>query len=116
MRNSLLTFLQATPRIKVVALLDDPAATLEAVRRHRPHTLVVDADLSEQALLAVVQQLCIEQPTINSVVLVDSLRQRDAFLSVGVTHVLLKGCLGERLQAAIQDGAGNVSEPMNAER
>jgi len=117
MRNSLLTFLQSTPHIKVVALLDDPAATLEAVRRHRPHTLVVDADLSEQVLLAVVRKLGTEQPTINSVVLVDSLRQRDAFLSVGGTHthVLLKGCLGERLQAAIQDGAGKDSETMIAE-
>ena len=101
MCDSLLTFLRATPRVEVVAVVDHPAVALEAARRHSPHTLVVDADLSEEALLAVIQQLSAELPALNSVVLVDSLRQQRAFLAAGAGHALLKGCLDGRLRAAV---------------
>lgn len=101
MRDALLTFLRAMRGVEVIALLDKPATALEAAHRCRPHTLVVDSDLSEEALLVVVQQLRAELPALNSVILVNSLRQQRAFLAAGANHALLKGCLDERLQTAV---------------
>ncbi|MFQ5813345.1 MAG: response regulator [Anaerolineae bacterium] len=109
MCDSLLIFLQATHGVEVVAVVDDLAAALEAVRRLHPHTLVVDADLpSEEALLSLVQQIHAELPALNIVAVVNSFRQQRAFLAAGAGHALLKGCLDERLRAAV------VGVPANA--
>lgn len=110
MRDSLVTFLRATPGVEVLDLVDDPAAALEAAGRHRLDALVMDADLSEEALLAVVQQLNTELPALNSVVLVDSVRQQRVFLAAGAHHALLKGCLDERLRAAVCGGVAPVND------
>lgn len=103
MRDSLLAFLRATRRIKVVAVVDDPAAALEATCHHQPHSLVVDADLSEEAVLAVVGQLSAELPALNIVALVHGFRQQRAFLAAGAGHALLKGHLDQRLWTAVLD-------------
>lgn len=103
MRDSLLAFLRAMPHVEVAALVDDGHVILEAVNQHRPRTLVMDANLCQETVLSVVRQLSIERPALNSVVLVDSLRQQRIFLAAGARHVLLKGCLDERLRAAVLD-------------
>lgn len=101
LRDSLLAFLRATLRIEIVAQVDEPGATLEAVRCHQPHTLVVDADLTQDALLALIRQLRAEQPSLNCVVLVNGLGQQRTFLAAGVDHALLKGFLDDRLNRAV---------------
>ncbi len=103
MRDALLAFLRASTGVEVVAVVDEPGRALEAARRCWPHTAlaVIDGKLSEQILLGVVRQLSIEQPALNSVLLVDNLRQQRAFLAAGATHALLKGHLDERLRAAV---------------
>jgi DNA-binding NarL/FixJ family response regulator len=102
MRNSLLTFLQSTPHVKVVASLDDPTDAPEAVHQYQPDTLVMDADFPEPVMLSVIQQLCTTEPAMNRVVLVSNIRQQRRFLEAGATHVLLKGCLDKRLQTAVR--------------
>lgn len=101
MRNSLLAFLRAIPGVEVVAVVDHPATALEAARQYRPSVLIGDADLSEESLLELLHQLHAELPVLNSVVLVNSLQQQRSFLAAGADDALLKGCLDERLRAAV---------------
>ena len=108
MRDALQAFLQATRDVHVIALVDDAARILEAVRQHQPHTLVIDIDLSQESLVALVQQFRVEWPGLNCVVLVNTLRQQQIFLAAGARHVLLKGQLDERLQAAVVSVPANV--------
>lgn len=103
MRDSLLAFLRATLHVEIAALIDDAAVIQKSVCQHQPRTLVVDADLCQGTLLNIVRQLSTESPALNSVVLVDSFRQQRIFLAAGARHVLLKGCLDERLRAAVLD-------------
>lgn len=115
LRDSLLAFLEATPDLGVVGLVDDPAVARKALRRQRPQMLVLDAELDPQAMLSLVRQLYTEAPAPKFVVLVNSLWQQRAFLAAGAADVLLKGSLDGRLRAAILGGAGSDLETMNDE-
>jgi len=102
MRDSLLAFLRAISEIEIGVVVSASEAVVSTVRRHRAHTLIMDATLSEEAsLLQLVRLLKAERPALNCVVLANSLRQQRAFLSAGTDHVLLKGHLDARLRIAV---------------
>jgi DNA-binding NarL/FixJ family response regulator len=103
MRNSLLAFLRATPGVDVVALVDSTAGGLHLARLLRPEVVVVDTDLAEDGVLAMVQQLRTEQPRLRSIVLVENLLQQQQSLQAGAKHALVKGFLDERLREAVWD-------------
>jgi DNA-binding NarL/FixJ family response regulator len=101
MRNSLLAFLRATPGVDVVALVDSTASALQLAHLLHPEVVLVDTDLSEDGVLAMVRQLQVEQPRLRSIVLSESIQQQQQSLQAGARQALIKGFLDERLREAI---------------
>lgn len=108
MRNSLLAFLRATPGVDVVALVDNTAAALQLARTLRPAVLLVDTNLAEDGVFGMVRELRAEQPGLRSIVLSESIPQKQKSLQAGASQALIKGFLDERLRQAILFGVENT--------
>ncbi len=101
MRNSLLSYLRTISNVQIIALADDAEAALRIIHETQPQILVVDSDLSEERVLSLIQKINAGQAKLKMIVLVDSIRQQERCLNLGVRHVLLKGFLDEQLCNAV---------------
>ena len=101
MRNSLLSYLRTITQVQIVALADDADTALALIRQNQPQWVVLDADLSEERITKLVCQIHTEQPATKIIVLVESMRQQEHCLQLGVQHALLKGFLDEQLDRAV---------------
>lgn len=101
MRNSLLSYLRTIANVQIVALADSAEAALRIINEIQPQLVVVDSDLSEERVLSLIQKINDRQPKLKMIVLVDSIRQQERCLKLGVQHVLLKGFLDEQLCSAV---------------
>lgn len=101
MRNSLVSYLRSLARVEPIFITDDSAAAWQIVGTHALNLVIVDADLDENQVIALVQRIVRVQVSIKLIVLVESVQQQQLFLHHGAHHALLKGLLNEQLRAAI---------------
>lgn len=101
LRNSLLAFLRAMPQVEIAALAEHPDPAFAILREHQPEVTIVDVDIAEDQVCALVRQVRAEQPPIKFIALVASLRQQALMLRVGAHYALLKGFLDDDLRQAI---------------
>ena len=99
MSSSLCTFLQTLPGVKIVEHCVNQAGTLSALRKHRPNLLIIDLDMVSngsvigntlEEFIGQVRLLNIEMQVI---VLINSLKQKEAAVKAGADQVLMKGML-----------------------
>lgn len=101
MSSSLRTFARTIPELHVAALAETPADLLHAAGACAARLALVDADLAEGSLPALLQALHTSCPTLGLIVLANSAVQQQEALAAGAGHVLLKGFLNDELRAAI---------------
>ncbi len=104
MRNSLLSYLRAISNVQIVGLADQVDTALQCIREDQPQLVIIDSDLSEDRVIGLVEQINAEPRAPKIIVLVDSLRQQERCLRIGVQHALLKGFLDKQLEQAIRFG------------
>lgn len=101
MRESLVAFLAAMPEVCVAHVLDDVPTLLDRLEEEMPDAVIVDVNLGQDTVLAVLQRLRVPSTQARCVVLSDDVWQHNAFLSAGADAVLVKGFLGESLRRAV---------------
>ncbi len=101
MRNSLLSYLRSMARIEPIFIADDCAAAWQIASARALDLVIVDADLNEPEMTALVQRIGQEKNSIKLIALVESVHQQQLILHYGAHHALLKGFLNEQLRAAI---------------
>ncbi len=101
MRNSLLSYLRALLGVSTILLADDANLAEQMIREHQPELVVVDADLSENEMLRVIQFAHAQARANKTIALVTSLPQQQLCLAQGATHALLKGFLDKQLRDAV---------------
>ncbi len=106
MRNSLLSYMRAIPRVRAIAVADDADSALRTIRESCPRLVIVDADLNERDMLLLVRWVCAEQPQTKLILLVESIRQQQMSLALGAHFALLKGFLDEPLRDAVVQAMG----------
>ena len=99
MSSSLRTFLQTLPGVKVVEHCIDQAGTLFALQKNRPNLLIIDLDMLENGsgisntLEGFIGRVRALNPEMQVIVLVNSLKQKQAAENSGADEILLKGML-----------------------
>jgi DNA-binding NarL/FixJ family response regulator len=101
MRDSLVSFLEAIPEVDAVQVTEHPFALLDQVHRDAPNTIIVDANLGQGQVVALLRRLRVADAKTRCIVLSDHVWQHDPFLSAGADAVLVKGFLGEPLRRAV---------------
>jgi len=101
LRNALLAFVRATPKLEVIGLAHNSRLALEMTRTLQPAILLVDADLPDDGMLGLLRQMRSEQVSVKFITLSNNLPQQQACLHAGADQSLLKGFLGENLTNAL---------------
>ncbi len=104
MRNSLLAYLRAISNVQIVGLADQVDTALQCIQESKPQLAIIDSNLSEDRVIGLVEQIKAVAPVPKIIVLVDSLRQQEHCLRIGVEHALLKGFLDKQLEQAVRFG------------
>jgi DNA-binding NarL/FixJ family response regulator len=108
MRNSLLAYIRAIPRVRAIEVADDADSALRTIQASPPKLVIVDADLNERDMLLLVRWVCAEQPKTKLILLVESIRQQDKSLALGAHFALLKGFLDKPLRDAVVQAMGEA--------
>lgn len=101
-RVALRAVLASFPKLEVVGAVGGGLSAMVKIREQQPNLLVVDGNLSEDEVLALLRHMRQEQPEVYCVVLVDTPRQGGKFLSAGAHAALQRGDPPKNLQAAIE--------------
>lgn len=101
-RESLRAVLSSFSQLEVIGAVGGGLSALNKIREQRPSLLVIDGNLAEDEVLALLAQVRQEQPQVRCVVLVETSRQRGKALSAGAHAVLQRRDPLENLQAAIE--------------
>lgn len=100
MQASLRAALAGLAGVEVVGSAGDGLSTLNLVRERQPDLLVVDCNLLEDEVCALLRQVKEEQPHVRCLVLTRTRRQRDRAAAAGADAVLPDGPIRE-LKAAV---------------
>lgn len=109
MRDSLLALLKSAPRISVVGQTDCGASALNMVAVYHPALALLDTDLPDGKVFAVLEQIKALEPRCCCLVLADDRHQQQDAVSAGADAALLKGFPAARLLDVIErlvDGHG----------
>jgi DNA-binding NarL/FixJ family response regulator len=101
-REALRAVLASFAQLKVVGAVGGGLSAMVKIRERRPNLLVIDGNLPEDEVLALLCLVREEQPQVSCIVLVDTPRQRGKVLSAGAHAVLQRGDPPEYLQAAVE--------------
>jgi DNA-binding NarL/FixJ family response regulator len=83
--------LTTIPQLEIVGQADDGFAALKMVAERRPTLILLDSNLPDHEVKAMVNQLKANWPQTRCLVLADNSRQQQAAKSAGADEVLLKG-------------------------
>ena len=108
MRNALVAFLNAIPQVAILAVVDTCSTALDTVRRESPAVLVVDVDLSADAVTDLVHCIAGEMPGVTIVALVGTMLQQRMLQTAGAHFALLKGYLNDQLRQAVLPAASTI--------
>ena len=119
MQQSLRASLAACPRIAVVASFGDGLSALNHLAQFRPEILVIDSNLLDEEVEALLGAVKSKQPAIRCLVLTRSSLRREQLLSDGADAVIARNGSTRELQEALlrlaQDTAlGAPSWPASA--
>lgn len=98
MRQSLRALLEASHELAIVASSGDGLSALCQVREHQPGLLIIDLNLLEEEVEALVAAVKTEQPTLCCLVFVQSRQQERQILAAGVDAVAQRNDLPQKLQ------------------
>ncbi len=102
-RDGLQALLAAIPQIKMIGHADDGVSVLERVAEHKPALVLLDTNLPDGEVWAVLRQIKIRCPQARCLIMSDTGQQRRAAKAAGADGVLLKGFLAAELVAAIKE-------------
>lgn len=88
MRQSLQTSLSIYSWITVVAVCGDGLTALSQVTQQRPHLVLIDANLLEEEVNALLTAIKAEQPTTCCLVLAQSVQREQSTLAAGADAVI----------------------------
>jgi DNA-binding NarL/FixJ family response regulator len=101
-RDALVSLLRAQADLAVAAVAGDAAALRRQLAARGATVAVLDAGLHGAPLPELIRTLRREFPGVRCVALANTTAQCAACTAAGAHAVLLKGCLGEHLLAAIE--------------
>ena len=101
-REALRAVLACFTQLEVVGAVGGGLSAMVKIREQRPNLLVIDGNISEDEVLALLAQVRGEQPQVRCIVLVDTPRQRGRLLAAGADAIIQRGDPPEHLQAAIE--------------
>ena len=101
MQQSLRSSLTACHGVAVIASFGDGLTALSQVAKLRPGLLVIDSNLLDEEVEALIAAVKAEQPAVRCVVFVRSSQHRARMLASGADAVALRHGSPQQLQAAI---------------
>ena len=101
MQRSLRSSLAACGGITVIATSGDGLMALRQVTQHRPGMLVIDSNLLDEEVAALIAAAKTEQPTIRCLVFIRSSQQETQMLAWGADAVARRDGSAQQLQAAL---------------
>jgi DNA-binding NarL/FixJ family response regulator len=101
MQQSLRSSLGACDGIAVIASSGDGLTALGQVRQHRPGVLVIDSNLLDEEVEALIAAVKAEQPAIRCLVFIRSRHQETQMLASGADAVSLRDVSCQQLQALL---------------
>ncbi len=101
MQQSLRASLAACPSIAVVASFGDGLTTLNQLARLHPGLLVIDSNLLEEEVDALIAAVRVRQPDIRCLVLVQTNVRHDQLMANGADTVILRNGSAQDLQQAL---------------
>jgi DNA-binding NarL/FixJ family response regulator len=101
MQLSLRSSLAACRGIAVIGSSGDGLTALSQVTKLQPGLLVIDSNLLDEEVEALIAAVKAEQPAIRCVVLVRSSQQRTRILALGADAVALRSVAPQQLRAAM---------------
>ena len=87
MQESLRAVLATAPQIEIIKSVGDGLSALDVVREQPPHLLVIDSNLLEDEIVALLRHVKQESPTVCCLVLTESIRQEEWALTRGADAV-----------------------------
>lgn len=75
MQESLRAGLASAPQLEIIKSVGDGLSALDVIREHQPNLLVIDSNLLEDEILALLRHVKQEWPAVCCLVLTDSTRQ-----------------------------------------
>ena len=101
MRHSLQTSLAMYTWITVVAACGDGLTALSQVIHLRPSLVIIDSNLLDEEVKALLAAVKAVQPTIRCLVLLQSSQREGATLAAGADAVILRDCWLQHSQAVL---------------
>jgi DNA-binding NarL/FixJ family response regulator len=101
MQQSLRSSLAACPVIVVVASFGDGLTTLNHLTQFNPGILIVDSNLLDEEIDALIAAVKVNQPTIRCLVFLKSTQQEMRMLAAGADAVTLRDVSAPQLQAIL---------------
>jgi DNA-binding NarL/FixJ family response regulator len=101
MQQSLRSSLAACPVIVVVASFGDGLTTLNHLTQFNPGILIVDSNLLDEEIDALIAAVKVNQPTIRCLVFLKSIQQERQMLAAGADAVTLRDVSAPQLQAIL---------------
>ena len=101
MQQSLRASLASCPEISVIAASGDGLSALCQVRQYQPELLVIDSNLLEEEVVALISAVKTEQPTIRCLVFIHSHHQQRQILAAGADEVVLRNGSSQQLKAIL---------------
>ena len=101
MQQSLRSSLAACPVIVVVASFGDGLTTLNHLTQFNPGILIVDSNLLDEEIDALIAAVKVNQPSIRCLVFLKSTQQEMRMLAAGADAVTLRDVSAPQLQAML---------------
>jgi DNA-binding NarL/FixJ family response regulator len=101
MQQSLRSSLAACPVIVVVASFGDGLTTLNHLTQFNPGILIVDSNLLDEEIDALIAAVKVNQPTIRCLVFLKSTQQEMRMLAAGADAVTLRDVSAPQLQTIL---------------
>jgi DNA-binding NarL/FixJ family response regulator len=111
MQQSLRSSLAACPVIVVVASFGDGLTTLNHLTQFNPGILIVDSNLLDEEIDALIAAVKVNQPTIRCLVFLKSTQQEMRMLAAGADAVTLRDVSTPQLQAILARLAQAARKP-----
>jgi DNA-binding NarL/FixJ family response regulator len=111
MQQSLRSSLAACPVIVVVASFGDGLTTLNHLAQFNPGILIVDSNLLDEEIDALIAAVKVNQPTIRCLVFLKSTQQEMRMLAAGADAVTLRDVSTPQLQAILARLAQAARKP-----
>lgn len=107
LREGLQAMLESFLALETVAVVEDGASALEAVRSGQPDLVILDTHLFGEDTEDSVRAIKQERNGIHCIVVAERLAQFQPILDAGADKVLLKGFSAAELSAAVDQLAGS---------